>query len=250
MPAGQLAVSPHGGLARRRPHIRSCEDRLPDPTTSSMRPGRWLSLGPASQVLGVDPDTLRRWADNGRVAAWTTPGGHRRFDRAALERLSTQRQGPALRSLTTLGATPARLTRVYRRHYAADTQGGPASPGGAHLADPEREAFRRDGRRLIGALIAFLDAEPTDAATRDRREAEACAIVDDQATRLADGGGSLTEAVSLFVAARGPFLAELAGLGRRRSLDPTRLADLYGDASALLDRLLLRFIGTHQRIER
>ena len=86
--------------------------------------------------------------------------------------------------------------------------------------------------------------------TRDRLEAEACAIVDDQASRLADGGGSLTEAVSGFVAARGPFLAELAGLGRRRSLDPARLADLYGDASALLDRLLLRFIETHQRVER
>ncbi len=71
--------------------------------------------------------------------------------------------------------------------------------------------------------------------------------MDDQASRLADGGGSLTEAVSGFVAAREPFLAELAGLGRRRSLDPGRLADLYGDASALLDRLLLRFIETHQR---
>jgi excisionase family DNA binding protein len=222
---------------------------MPDHTTSSMRSGRWLSLGPASQVLGVDPDTLRRWADDGRVPAWTTPGGHRRFDRAALERLSSQRRGPALRSLTTLGATPARLTRVYRRHYA-DALGGYPQATDASQVDPEREAFRRDGRRLIGALVAFLDAEPVDAATRDRLEAEACAIVDDQATRLAAGGGSLTEAVSRFVAARGPFLAELAGIGHRRSLDPARLADLYGDASALLDRLLLRFIETHQRIER
>lgn len=224
---------------------------MPAPTTTSARSGRWLSLGPASQVLGVDPDTLRRWADDGRIPAWTTPGGHRRFDRAALERLSAQRHGPIVRSLTTLGATPARMTRVYRRHYAADAQGGPTRTAGAMpQVDPEREAFRRDGRRLIGALIAFLDAEPGDASTRDRLEAEACAIVDDQATRLADGGGSLTEAVSRFVAARQPFLAELAGLGRRRSLDPARLADLYGDASALLDRLLLRFIETHQRLER
>jgi hypothetical protein len=55
--------------------------------------------------------------------------------------------------------------------------------------------------------------------------------------------------VSGFVAARGPFLAELAGLGYRRSLDPGRLAALYGDASAVLDRLLLRFIDAHQRPE-
>jgi excisionase family DNA binding protein len=44
----------------------------------------WLSVGPASRLLGVDPDTLRRWADDGRVEAYTTPGGHRRFERQSL----------------------------------------------------------------------------------------------------------------------------------------------------------------------
>jgi len=106
---------------------------------------------------------------------------------------------------------------------------------------------RQDGRRLITVLTAFLDSDATNAAERDRLEREASAIVDDQAARLAAAGSSLTEAVGRFVAARGPFLAELSGLGRSRSLDPTRLAALYGDASALLDRLLLRFIATHQR---
>ena len=57
---------------------------------------------------------------------------------------------------------------------------------------------------------------------------------------------SLTEAVGLFVAARRPFLAELAGLGRRRALDAARLGRLYEDASGLLDRLLLRLIDTYQ----
>ena len=33
---------------------------------------RWLSLGPASRVLGVDPDTLRRWADHGEIPVTVT----------------------------------------------------------------------------------------------------------------------------------------------------------------------------------
>jgi excisionase family DNA binding protein len=209
--------------------------------------GRWLSLGPASRLLGIDPDTLRRWADEGRVEAWTTPGGHRRFDRRALERLATDRRGRVDRPLASLGASPERLTRVYRQRYAADAI--TEHPLAAALDDDERAAYRRDGRRLIGALIDYLDADSDDATLRDRLEAEATTIVDDHAGRLATAGTSLTEAVSLFVAARQPFLAELAGVGRRRSMDPTRLASLYGDASTLLDRLLLRFIATHQRAD-
>jgi excisionase family DNA binding protein len=221
---------------------------MPGPATASAsgETGRWLSLGPASRLLGIDPDTLRRWADQGRVPAWTTPGGHRRFDRNALERLASSRHRPAQRVLASLGASPERLTRAYRRHYASEPRPtGPATQTAPDAA--AREAFRHDGRRLIGVLIDFLDTDPRDEPARTRLEREARSIVDDQAARLAAAEASLTESVSGFVAARQPFLAELAGLGRRRSLDPGHIAALYVDASALLDRLLLRFIDAHQR---
>jgi excisionase family DNA binding protein len=223
--------------------------RGPASTSIADGAGRWLSLGPASRLLGIDPDTLRRWADQGRVPAWTTPGGHRRFDRSALERLAASRHRPARHVLTSLGASPERLARVYRRHYASEPR---PTDGSAQVTpdDATRKAFRHDGRRLIGILIGFLDADPRDERTRSRLEREARSIVDDQARRLAGADSSLTEAVSGFVAARQPFLAELAGLGRRRSLDPAHLAELYGDAWALLDRLLLRFIDAHQRADR
>lgn len=206
---------------------------------------RWLSLGPASRLVGVDPDTLRRWADDGRIEAFVTPGGHRRFDRRAIERLaSTRRSGS--RPLASLGASSERMTRAYRRSYASDTPAGQVPAGDA----VEREVYRRDGRRLVEALIAHLDAEPADGAERTRSEADATALVDDLARRLAGSGTSLTEAVALFVAARRPFLAELTGLGRRRALDAARLAALYENASGLLDRLLLRLIATYQEAAR
>jgi excisionase family DNA binding protein len=218
---------------------------------SSAPPGRWLSLGPASRLLGVDPDTLRRWADDGRIETWTTPGGHRRFDRNGIERLATSRRAGRSGPLASLGATPERLTRVYRRRYQA-TAAAPG-PTSAPRDDAEREAYRHDGRRLVATLVAYLDADeppPTGGPQPPRRaaiEATAMTVVDDQATRLAAAGTSLTEAVSLFVTARQLFLTELAGLGRRRSLDPAHLAGLYDDATGLLDRLLLRFIGAYQR---
>ena len=203
----------------------------------------WLSIGPASRLLGVDQDTLRRWADEGRIDAFTTPGGHRRFDRAALDRLIAARRA-GTRPLASMGATPERLSRVYQRRYTAGD--GSADQVRTAVGDADREIYRQDGRRLVAALVAHLDADPTDLVARRRSEAQATALVDDLARRLATAGTSLTESVALFVAARRPFLAELAGLGRRRALDAARLAALYEDASGLLDRLLLRLITTHQ----
>ncbi len=205
--------------------------------TAGLGTGGWLSLGPASRLLGIDPDTLRRWADEGRVPAWTTPGGHRRFDADALDRLVEARRSTTRMPLTSLGASPERLTRVYRRHYASDERADEA----------EREAYRLAGRRLLTTLVAYLDADPEDGRRRRRLESKAGTVVDDQARRLAESGATLADAIRRFVGARQPFVAELAAIGRRRSLDPTRLAELYGDAWALLDRLLLRFIDSHQR---
>ena len=209
---------------------------------------RWLSLGPASRMLGVDPDTLRRWSDEGRVEAWTTPGGHRRFDAAKLERLATDRRRTATPALASLGATPERLRRAYRRSYAAaGSKGDDRRPEIDLGDDAERAAYRHDGRRLVEMLVAYLDVGGSDTAAREKVEVEAAGIVDELAARLVTGSTSLTEGVALFVAARQPFLTEIGSIGRRRSLDPSRLAALYGDASTILDRLLLRFIAAYQR---
>jgi hypothetical protein len=49
-------------------------------------------------------------------------------------------------------------------------------------------------------------------------------------------------AVSIFVAARRPFLDQLEAIGRRRSLEAPAITSAYAEATALLDRLLLAFI--------
>jgi excisionase family DNA binding protein len=38
-----------------------------------------LSTPEAAEVLGVHRATLTRWADEGKVPFWLTPGGQRRF---------------------------------------------------------------------------------------------------------------------------------------------------------------------------
>jgi len=45
----------------------------------------WLTLGQAAKFLGVAQSTIRKWSDLGRVPAFYTPGGHRRYRRSDLE---------------------------------------------------------------------------------------------------------------------------------------------------------------------
>lgn len=204
-------------------------------------PGR-LSLGPASKVLGVHPDTLRRWADEGRIETFLSLGGHRRFDRRELERVRSSRQPGSVQPLSSLGATTDRLSRAYHRSYVAETD-----ERSARSAVPARDhaAFRTDGRGLVASLVAYLDA--SDTGDREAAESTAAALTDDLARRLAAGGLSLTESVGLFVAARRPFLSELGAIARRRALDAERISAMFEEASALLDRLLVRLIAVHQQ---
>jgi excisionase family DNA binding protein len=57
----------------------------------------WLTLGQAARFLGVAQGTMRKWADEARVPAFYTPGGHRRFRRADLEAF-LGRSGPRRRA--------------------------------------------------------------------------------------------------------------------------------------------------------
>ena len=200
----------------------------------------WLALGPASRLVGVDPDTLRRWADEGRVEVFHTPGGHRRFERESLERLIIS--GSRDRStMASLGATPQRLTDAYRRTYLS-RDGLTPNPLDA-VRDKDRELFRRNGRELVGALVRHLGHQGSEP-SRSLDEATELSVW--LGTRLASSGTSLTESVALFVAARRPFMAELGTLAKRRRLDSREVGALFDAASQALDRCLLAFIDGHR----
>jgi excisionase family DNA binding protein len=50
-----------------------------------------MTLQAAAATLSISPSRLRRWADEGRIPAIRTPGGHRRFPRDAVRRLAAER---------------------------------------------------------------------------------------------------------------------------------------------------------------
>jgi excisionase family DNA binding protein len=55
----------------------------------------WLTLGQAAKYLGVAQSTIRKWSDGGRLLAFYTPGGHRRYRRSDLDAFLAQSGGGA-----------------------------------------------------------------------------------------------------------------------------------------------------------
>jgi excisionase family DNA binding protein len=65
----------------------------------------WLTLGQAAKYLGVAQSTMRKWSDLGRVSAFYTPGGHRRYRRSDLDQF-LDRSGPASAAANSSSAGP------------------------------------------------------------------------------------------------------------------------------------------------
>ncbi len=213
--------------------------RRPGQSGSPPRTSEWLGLGEASRLLGVAPGTLRRWSDTGRVRAFTTPGGHRRFRRSALERLippdATDRP-----SLVRSGVTPSRLARAYRAEARAAAR---QMPWLVTLDDAQRGWFREHGRQLAALLLRYLDAPDEDTAADHLAAAtgEAAAY-----GRMASGlGVSLSQAVEGFLQFRRPFLHELSAAARRRGFDTAATTDLIETADRAMDRLLVASMAAH-----
>jgi len=211
-------------------------------TTSGPRtPARpeWMSIREACTLIGVSPATLRRWSDAGNIKAFTTPGGHRRFSRAAVSGLlpSDRRGRP---NLERLGATPARMARAYRRDpgHAADW-----ASGIGELRDEDREPLREHGRAIAASLLGLFDA--ANPAVREASIAAAEAASFECGRIAASRGVAMRATIEAFLRCRMPFLRELTGLARRGGLDTPDTTDLLEEATAAFDRLLSTAMDGH-----
>jgi excisionase family DNA binding protein len=208
---------------------------------STLHDPDWVGLSEASQVLGVSPATLRRWSDAGRVRVFTTPGGHRRFSRTALERLlpADRSRRPAIGGG---GLTPSRMSRSYRR---ASREAAPELPWVLALTDDQRVLFRERGHLLAASLLQHLDATQPDSAKHHLTTASASA--EEYGEMAASLGLSLSQTVEGFLRFRAPFHQELAVAARRNGFDAAETTDVLVAAERAMDQLLIATMTGHGR---
>jgi len=203
-----------------------------------------MTLGEASRVLGVDPDTLRRWADSGKIDVFHTPGGHRRFLRASIDAMIPRPRHARRRSLSAMGETTDRIAAEFLKRVRSDLGD---QDWHQRFDEASLRWFRERGRRMSELLVGYLDT--VRRAGREQYLVQAEALGREYGVEARRRSLSLGEATQAFLFFRARFLSEVAEVARRGSLEATQAAVLFEEADRSLDRVILALIAGHQVAE-
>ena len=201
----------------------------------------WLPLGAASRLVGVGPDTLRRWADSGRVQSYQTPGGHRRFLRSSLEAMvnAPRRHRYGIERLA--GSAQTMAGELHRR---VQRSGGAGQPWQARLSSEQREEFRRWGQRTFQLVIEYVTASKRSERQLLLEEAERMGGL--YGSEASAAGLTLAETVEAFLFYRSPVLDAITGHLRRRSAEVADVTSAFHEANAAIDRVLVAVVASHR----
>ena len=201
----------------------------------------WLTLGEASRMLGVDPDTLRRWADGGKVDVFHTPGGHRRFLRTSIDAMLPRPRLPRRQSFSAMGEAPDRIAAEFLKRVRSDLGD---QDWHQRFDEASLRWFRERGRRMSELLLGYLDTVRRPG--REQYLVQAEALGREYGVEAKRRALSLGEATQAFLFFRARFLSEIADVARRGSLETAQAAVLFEEADRSLDRVILALIAGHQ----
>jgi excisionase family DNA binding protein len=189
---------------------------------------RWVTLGRACQILGVDESTLRRWADAGRLRVYRTPGGHRRFSLGNLEEMVSG-EGRSQNADSIGRMAFARIRREL--HRVKQQEGG----WYGSLSDGERQQLRDLGRRLVEMVGEYMDKRTRRAGLID----EAREIGGAYGRVLIEAGLALPGAVEAYIGFRKTMDETTRQASQRESLPMEEALDACGQVHSLGDQVLL-----------
>jgi excisionase family DNA binding protein len=198
--------------------------------------GRWVTLGKARDILGVDESTLRRWADSGRLRVYRTPGGHRRFLLDNLEELLAGESGNGGGEVGRLA-----LARIRRQLQRARQD-----PGGWYtaLSEADRLQLRTQGRRLVEMVGAYFDRRTRRAGMLE----EARAIGVSYGRILLQAGLPLPNAVGVYIGFRKTIDETSRQASEREGLSTEEALTACGQVHALGDQVLLGIAAAYEGV--
>lgn len=198
---------------------------------------RWITLGQACKLLGVNESTLRRWADAGHVRSFRTPGGHRRFSEDDLRVLMAGQLPQAAEPYNAISNLA--LTRIRRRLQRGRGQG---QHWYATLSDEDKDNMRPLGRRLVALVSEYLSR----GAKRSNLMEEAKGIAKEYGQLLVNDGMSLRDAMEGFTFFRKTLDETAMEEAQKNDLTADKAIELWELLTNLGDQVLISIAESYE----
>ena len=208
---------------------------MPTRQVQSQRP--LLTIGQASKMLGVSEATLRQWTDEGKIKAFITPGGHRRYAESEVRNLiGAQSRVHGIRDLVArIELTPPIERELAHTRFATTVWYN-------KLDQDSRDHLAELGRRIYRLVIMYI--------TKQNKRDETMQLARDVGrafgTYLAEKELSLSDSMEAFLLHRAPLVNAATDLMRKREVLNERAADAIPLVTQITDEALLSLVEAFQ----
>ena len=190
---------------------------------------QWLSLGDASKMLQVNEATLRQWGDNGYITVYRTPGGHRRFSKSDVQKL-TRQSTPNVNSASKERREDSALRRIRRRLAQDDVS---QQSWFQSVQDDGKDRMRVFGSRLLSLLLE----EPSQKKRRHDALQESLMVGREYGTEMADRNVPIKDTTEALIFFRSIVL---------ESVEPAN-SRTWGQILELADHVLIGVVESYQK---
>ena len=197
-----------------------------------------VSISQASRILGVSEVALRQWTDEGRIKAFITPGGHRRYSTAELKRfMHSHHKMLGLKDLATRLEDSAPILRETSKMILQ------SSSLSSKLDRISQEQFACLGRNLLSLIVKCV-TEPSGHAENLKAARE---LGYSFGGMTAKAGMSLIDSVQAFIRHRGPIISTVTDLIKKKEGSNNRIIDAIAIINHVLDEALTSLVVAHQQ---
>ena len=197
-----------------------------------------ITISEASQILGVSEAALRQWTDEGKIKAFITPGGHRRYSRTELKRFAGAQ--PKMLRLKDL---VVELEDTVDRHREVARAYLQKIPWYEDISRKSQEKLADIGRSLLNLIIKYV-AEPSRRKDTMESIRQVGASLGELTAQLQI---PLSDSVEAFLVHREPIIGATTHLMKRREAFAGRIIGVIPTIGQAFDEALVALVTAHQK---
>jgi excisionase family DNA binding protein len=197
-----------------------------------------VTISEASRILSVSEQSLRQWTDEGKIKAFITPGGHRRYSPAELKRfISHNRKTLGMKDLVT------DLEHVVPVLHDTATDYLRSTSWQDQLDSESQHYLASLGRHLLELIIISVSKNSLPVETSK----EVQEVGSEFGRILARQGLPLTDALQTFIRHRNPIIEVATEMFKKREGFDRRIVEAIPMVNNAMDAALITLVAAYQQ---